>query len=223
MIIREGDVYSEATPIDLLERAFRQWSYPWQIAITRPVAATPAASGHSASGPGSSGSSGWIARFNTRDNRDIWGQDIRTSAGKLGIRDSNIDDCAKQCSLSDTCVGFAFDRWGKTCYPKRKVSESILDAKSMIAIKKPAELPNVSRGQSFMEPASSVRVRGQLANSQNAANFAACETACYDNLHCVAFNFLKSATTGDNCEMYKMSDGYEADSSVDGGIKYQRH
>jgi Trypsin-like peptidase domain len=31
MVVRAGDIFGEATPIEDLERAFREWQYPWQI------------------------------------------------------------------------------------------------------------------------------------------------------------------------------------------------
>jgi uncharacterized protein len=37
MVVREGDIYGEATPIEVLERAFREWQYPWEItALSEP-------------------------------------------------------------------------------------------------------------------------------------------------------------------------------------------
>jgi hypothetical protein len=41
MIITESDVLSEATPIEIIEEAFRTWKYPWQLDATQANPATP--------------------------------------------------------------------------------------------------------------------------------------------------------------------------------------
>lgn len=235
MIVTDADVYGDATPIEVIERAFRDWQYPWQLTTTSPIApppatlAPPATPAPTATLPplripptSPATPTNWISGFSTRDNRDIWLQDIELPDGSIGISDVDINECARQCTNNSRCVGFAYDRWVKKCYLKNRITELILDARSMIAVKKPAEIPNVSRTlPSSIETLRNTRVKGELTSSKESRNFPACRSACEDNLQCIAFNFLKRTDGADNCEMYKMSDGYARDTSVDGGYKVQ--
>ncbi len=41
MVVSDADVYVEATPIEVIERAFALWSYPWQMAAGARVAVPP--------------------------------------------------------------------------------------------------------------------------------------------------------------------------------------
>jgi hypothetical protein len=90
----------------------------------------------------------------------------------------------------------------------------------MIAVKKPGEVPRVSLKDNSIALLRDKRMHGTPNKTLKARDFEACKMSCNVEILCVAFNFSKRAT-GDNCEMYKMSDGYEADSKVDAGYKYQ--
>jgi hypothetical protein len=91
----------------------------------------------------------------------------------------------------------------------------------MIAVKKPGEIPKVSQKDIEIALLRSQRMHGTLHSTSKVNDFAACRSACNGELSCVAFNFLKRENRADNCEMYKMSDGYKDDTSVDAGYKYQ--
>ncbi|WP_371261118.1 PAN domain-containing protein [Bradyrhizobium sp. th.b2] len=132
----------------------------------------------------------------------------------------DIVECAKRCTSDSRCLAFAYDRWNRSCYPKSAFSGSILDPRSMIAVKKPGEIPRVSQKESQIDTLRNKRMHGAPNRTLRVDNFDACKRTCNEELLCVAFNFLKR-TSGVNCEMYKISEGYDGDSSVDAGYKYQ--
>jgi PAN domain len=132
----------------------------------------------------------------------------------------DIDECARRCTSNSKCLAFAYDRWNRSCYPKSAFPGSILDPHSMIAVKKPGEIPRVSQKDSQIAPLRSKRMHGRPDRTSKVRDFDACKMTCNEELLCVAFNFLKRASE-ENCEIYKKSDGYDSDSSVDAGYKYQ--
>jgi Trypsin-like peptidase domain/PAN domain len=230
MIIKDDDIYGLATPIDVIERAFRQWSYPWQLTtwapagpIAIPMAPVPPQPGPVATTPMAPvpPQTDWRSRFITRDNRDLWLGDIPRPDRSIGIHNVDLDGCARECAQNQECVAFAYDRWKGTCYPKNKITQSLLDPRSTIAVKKPGELPNVLQKTPEMGILRHRRMRGDVTISKAVADYATCSSACEDNLQCVTFNFLKRAGRGDNCQMFKLSDGHDQDNAVDAGYKYQ--
>ena len=240
MIIVDNDVYGLATPIDIIERAFREWSYPWdlvtwvpppaQVQAPRPTAVAPAPPPPAqvpaprptavAQAPPPQ-TENWVSNYTTRDNRDLWLGDISRPDKTIGTRNVDLDDCARECTNNKDCVASAYDRWNRSCYAKNKITQSILDPHSMIAVKKPGELPAVSQKTPEMTILRNQRMRGDVTISKKAVDYAGCSSACEDNLQCVAFNFLKRAGNGDNCQMFKLSDGHDNDNAVDAGYKYQ--
>ncbi len=230
MIVKDDDVFGTATSVDVIARAFRDWVYPWQLISysDRPTALAPPPQRPPSPSPSPSPSSTspppsppWTSVYSTRDNRDIWQKDIPLPNGSIGVRDVDIDECARRCTSNSKCLAFAYDRWNRTCYPKSESSGSILDPRSMIAIKKPGEIPKVSQKAAEIALLRNKRMHGTLHSASRVTDFAACKSACNENLLCVAFNFLKREDRADNCEMYKMSDSNSADTSVDAGYKYQ--
>ena len=224
MILTEGDVFGEATPLDTIQRAFGEWMYPWQLEPPNPgrAQATLTSPAPPPPPPPPPSQPSWPTGYKTRANRDIWGQDIPLSTGKIGIRDIEIDGCARLCSNRTDCLGFSYDQWMRTCYLKNRINQSILDARSTVAVKRPNELPNVSQDiEAKLDTLKNVRILGQIGSSNRTSGFDSCRTACNANLACVAFNYIKATQSGDNCEMYKSSDGRTSDSSTDSGFKYQ--
>lgn len=216
MIVVDTGVLGEATPLDVIERAFQEWNYPWQLAnySVQPAVSPPPP-------PPPPPDSNWTSRYNTRDNRDLWLGDLPLPGGIVGTRNVDIKECAQRCTDNPNCVAFSYDRWNRACYPKNKVVGSLLDPHSMIAVKKPGELPSVSQKTPDIETLRDRRMHGDISSTKKSTDFSACRSACEENLQCVAFNFLKRPAREDNCQMFKFSDGYERDPSGDAGFKHQ--
>ncbi len=236
LVVRDADVYAEATPIEVIDRAIRDWQYPWDlkesisatapppIVPTLPNPLTPGASSNPPNPPPPTthiAANPPLSDYRTRDNRDIWLSDILLPDGNIGMRNVDIDECAKQCTGNSRCLGFSFDRWNKTCYLKSKVSDSILDPHSVIAVKKPAEIPKVSQQAAVIEILRDRRMKGPTKTSKIVANFPACKSACEGEIKCIAFNFLKESGRSDNCELYQLVSDHVRDASVDSGYKRQ--
>ena len=102
-----------------------------------------------------------VQDFITKVNRDMTGQDIRLSSGRIGIKIRNIDACAAECDSRSECRAFSFDRWNGVCFPKKGIVASRLDPRSVIGVKIPSELPNVSRAEPKMMPKAGHRFPGE--------------------------------------------------------------
>jgi hypothetical protein len=235
MIVTDNDVFGKATSIDAISRAVRDWAYPWDLTLTSssltpaPVPVSPVPTPTSVPTtptvskptPAISSTSLWTSEYSTRDNRDIWQQDILLPNGSIGIHGVDLDECAKRCSGNANCTAFAYDRWNRSCYPKRASPASILDPHSMIAVKKPGEVPKVSQKDAQIALLRNKRMHGAPYKNSSAFDHDSCRSTCNEDILCVAYNFLKQTNAGINCEMYKVSDGYDTDTSVDAGYKYQ--
>lgn len=164
-----------------------------------------------------------VANFTVRLNWDIWGDDIPMPNGRVGNSVADMDNCAAQCNDNPACTAFAFDRWKNVCYPKSSLPESsILDARSIIGIKKPSVLPNVSQTAPLkIDFLPNRRFHDTPVIKIYAANEADCKSACTNELRCVTFTFSKSITSGLNCEMFNVSGAPEQDDTADSGFKYQ--
>lgn len=215
MIITDNDVYGFATPIDVIERQIREWNYPWQLTTWPPPQTTPAASHLEAPPP--------LNGYATHDNRDLWLGDIPRPDNVIGTRNVDLDECARECTDNKDCVAFVYDRWNHACYAKNKITQSLLDPHSIIAVKKPGELPNVSKKEPKPELLRNHRMRGEVAASKKVVDRDACLSTCKEkgHLQCVAFNYLKQSGKEDNCQMFKLSDGYDDDKAVDAGYLHQ--
>ena len=161
-----------------------------------------------------------IDKFAVQHNRDIYGHDIPSMNGTIGLSGLDFEGCEARCDATMGCAAISFDRWNNKCYLKDSVAMALLDARSTIAVKKPLDLPSVSAAQAQMETVHHRRFRGDIFAYARAPNFSACSTKCDGDLRCVAFTFLKQAI-GDNCRFFGMVDSYELDDPADGGYKYQ--
>ncbi|WP_316233784.1 PAN domain-containing protein [Bradyrhizobium sp. SZCCHNPS2010] len=224
MVVSE-DAYGEATPIEVIERAFREWSYPFELVKAAPPLPLPI---HSQVGerapqltPPPPQSENWVNRYTTRDNRDLWLGDMPQPGKAIGTRNVDLDECARQCDNRNECVAFAYDRWNRSCYSKSEIKQSIIDPHSLIAVKKPGDLPSVSQKTPEMVILRNKRMHGDVTSSAKVADYKACSSVCEGNIQCVTFNFLKRATDADNCQMFKLSKDYADDSAVDAGYKRQ--
>lgn len=160
--------------------------------------------------------------FATGDNLDIWGQDILQADGTIGFMSADIASCTNQCQSTASCVAISFDRWKGKCYPKSKVVTALLDARSTIAVKKPLQLPSVSAAKIEFQTIRSSRFNSDPVARKRVSEFGSCRTACDSESRCVAFTFLKTAArNAPNCELFKLTNAYSRDSSVDSGYKYQ--
>jgi Trypsin-like peptidase domain/PAN domain len=235
-MITDDDVLGVATPIDVIERAVRGWNYPWQLTTWSPPPpaepsppSLPAAAPPRTPSPGDATkgpplplpSESLDRRYTTRDNRDLWLGDIARPGQDIGTRDVDLAECQRQCTANNDCVAFAYDRWNRACYPKNRITQSLLDPHSTIAVKKPAELPSVSQKTFEMVILRNQRMRGDVNISKKTPDYASCNSACQDNIKCVTFNFLKRSGTADNCQMFNLSDGHDNDNTVDAGYKHQ--
>jgi hypothetical protein len=158
--------------------------------------------------------------FATRDNRDIYGNDISVSAGVRGVPNLDIGACAKLCGALPACVAFSFDRWNKLCFPKNKISVSLLEVRSTIGVKRPLELPNASHMEAKMQLFREKKLRGASLATTGAATTDQCQSNCQSDLRCVGFTFNR-LTTSDSCTSFKLIDGWDPDVSFTSGYKAQ--
>jgi PAN domain len=162
-----------------------------------------------------------IDQFTVGANLQIYGNDIPSPSGKIGITNIDLNECAAQCNSKEPCVAFSFDRWTKVCYLKNKVVAPLLDPPSLTAVKKGA-IPNKSNEPFEIQPLYNRRFSGQPSRHARVSNFPACTSACRDDENCVAFSFLKDAGTADNCQIFRdPNQGHIADPSTDSGYKSQ--
>ena len=221
MIVQHSDVYGFALPIAVVERAVRGWGYQWQLVATGSPPPPKATSEKVQRGPEPPLPVNLANLYTTRENRDLWLGDIPRSDKTIGTRNVDLEECARDCAANSACVAFAYDRWNRACFAKNKTTLSLLDPHSLIAVKKPAELPNVSKNTPEMVKLVNQRMRGDVTTSKRVADYAACISNCEQDIQCVAFNFLKQAARDDNCQMLKLSDGHDDDKAVDAGYKHQ--
>jgi hypothetical protein len=162
-----------------------------------------------------------IALYKTRDNRDIWGRDIPQPGEQVGISDIDIDACASRCETTAACVAFSFDRWNRKCYLKDKIVPSLLDARSTLAVKKSFDLPEVSKVQAQIQTVRNRRFLDTPIARKRVADFQQCKSACWNELRCVAFSFLKGVKGAQNCDLFNLAGAYQPDVSADSGFKFQ--
>ena len=53
------------------------------------------------------------------------------------------------------------------------------------------------------------------------ADFQQCKSACWNELRCVAFSFLKGVKGAQNCDLFNLAGAYQPDVSADSGFKFQ--
>jgi hypothetical protein len=161
-------------------------------------------------------------KFTIKNNRDIYGQDIPLPDGELGFFTLSINACADKCYSSSSCAAFTFDKWKKKCFMKDRVVTSIIDARSVIGVKKDYELPNRSTQPYEIKIRHSSRFPGNPTASVNVVDFSACKNLCDEDKECVAFSFLKAQGIAENCELFHRSDDqYFYDTLADSGWKEQ--
>jgi hypothetical protein len=159
--------------------------------------------------------------FVIRQNRDIYGNDILMPDGQIGIAGLDLNQCASQCERVAACVAFSVDRWIGKCYLKNDVTTSILDARSTLAVKKPRELPRVSTAESEIKSVHRRRFRGELLVRRNMPDLKTCRASCETDIRCVGFTFQTLLGQSQNCDTFKMLEGYDADNTAEGGFKVQ--
>jgi hypothetical protein len=163
-----------------------------------------------------------MGNFITRVNRDIYGQDIPSQNGQIGIPGLNVNECAESCVSLKACLAFTFDRWNGRCYLKNKVVTSIVNPRAIIAVKKPLKLPDTSKAMSETKTIRNHRFQGEPFARSTVTDFQACKALCENDLGCIAFSFSKAVEIGQNCEVFKQSEkGYLDDDSADSGWKQQ--
>lgn len=158
-------------------------------------------------------------RYAIRNNRDIYGSDIASIAGRPGIAGQTIESCARICDLIGACRAFSYDRWKGSCYLKGGVTTSLLEPTSTIAVKKPDELPGAESAiRAVMQTLRNKAFRDEPYRSETVADFIACRSRCEGELRCVAFSYLKEPK---QCRRFSYSEGYFADEGTDSGYKRQ--
>jgi PAN domain-containing protein len=168
-----------------------------------------------------SGSFRPISNYATRLNRDIFGEDITLPDGRIWIESADLDICAARCEGLSACLGFSFDRWTRKCYFKKNITNSILDPRSTIAVKKPTQIPSVSTEPFAVQIVRNRHLIGSPILRRKAKDISSCRQICVDELKCVAFSFNKRSELKDKCEIFSQSDGTTEDAAFDSGYKYQ--
>ena len=147
-----------------------------------------------------------LQKFGLRKNRDIYGYDITFTDGRAGIPGVTVEECAQRCDANSSCRAFSFDKWAGRCFLKRAIATSLLDPPSILGVKRPAELPQVSQDQASMIVIRRKRFRDKPIITKRVDGFDACWSACGSELRCIAFTYLKTKSRGENCEMFNEFD-----------------
>jgi hypothetical protein len=160
--------------------------------------------------------------FHLSDNRDIWGQDIKAADGTIGFISPDVPSCIKQCEATASCVAIGFDRWKTKCYPKDGARTALLDARSMIAVKKSVQMPSMSAAKIELLTMRNSRLSGDTYLRKRVLEFGGCRSTCDTDSACMAFVFTKSAARNSpNCELLKLVTTSDRNPAMDSGFKFQ--
>ena len=96
----------------------------------------------------------------------------------------------------------------------------MLDVRSTIAVKKPAELPDKSGRKAEILAMHKLRFRGDMTSTKSVPDLDSCRTSCDNDMNCIGFTFEKRDKTG-NCMKYKELQGYDRDAQTESGYKSQ--
>jgi len=160
------------------------------------------------------------SKYQTRVNRDIYGNDIFV-AGRPGIPGIDLAACAARCNEVQECKGFSFDRWNGICFLKNKLSKLIGDPPSIVGVKRPAGLPSWdSEAKNEVVVVRNRRFRDTPRQTpREVENFDACRALCVTSLDCVTFSYLKATRV---CSVYDKTVGPYIDELADSGYKRQK-
>lgn len=152
--------------------------------------------------------------YTLRQNRDADGVDISPM-----IRDVDISQCALACKNRSGCQAFSYDRWNRACFLKNGVTALRLDPKSTVGYDKQWGTPPAV----VSDPAKMFNYRnkffpGDGYNTFQSQSYENCLSVCQKDLSCVAFNYYKQNKM---CRLFKYTDQYFRDDSVDAGVKTQ--
>jgi PAN domain len=167
-----------------------------------------------------------LTKFEWKHNRDLFGSDIVAVNNRPGIPGASLEGCAKICNSVPACQGFSYDKWRGWCFLKGgmkpgadgRLSTSVLDAMSILGIKKPGVLPAVSNAQPIFSLVRNRSFPDTPYLSGQAADFDMCKSNCQGDLKCVAFSFVKDKGT---CKRFNLTKGHNPDVTADSGYKRQ--
>jgi PAN domain len=159
--------------------------------------------------------------FTLKENRDIFGHDIKLTQGQSGIPGMTLDECVRACDKRGACKAFSFDKWNGWCFLKDAIATSLIDPHSIIGVKKPQPLPNASKVAPEMTVLRGRRFRDKPILQSKVNDFNKCKAACAKEIRCVAFSYLKSENKLENCQFFNGSVGPYNDPTADSGYKEQ--
>ena len=127
-------------------------------------------------------------------------------------------ECEAACVRNQACRAYSFNVWNSLCFLKAKPTFRLLEPSTVSGLKNKAEQPPKSSAAITM-----VRYRGKAFPGMSfaaaeAEGFEACESRCEANDACVAFSFVKDAST---CKLFDKAGEYSSKSGVDSGAKRQ--
>ena len=162
-----------------------------------------------------------LNQFSTKFNRDIFGSDVAMIAGKPGIPGSTLESCAHVCFGLPSCKAFTFNRWKNFCYLKGELAKATyLHPAGIIGVKRPGTLPGVSQeSETVVARQFNTVFADQPLNETVEADYPTCSSRCLNDIHCVAFSYLRSAR---KCKRFNRVEGYYRDDAFDSGYKWQQ-
>ncbi len=162
-----------------------------------------------------------LTQFSTKFNRDLFGSDVAMIAGKPGIPGSTLESCAHVCYGLPSCKGFTFNRWKNFCYLKGEIGDvTFLHPAGIIGVKKQLTIPNVSTtAETTSEYLFNAVFADQPLKEIAAPDYQTCRKTCLEDIHCVAFSYLRAAN---KCKMFNRVEGYYRDDAYDSGYKWQK-
>lgn len=151
--------------------------------------------------------------FNTYDNRDLAGGDLRT------IKQTYLDICEKSCARDNSCQAFAFDKWNKWCFLKSSVAAPLtLEPSSIVGVRRSLPEPSSSQIASRIERRIRRTFVGSPYRTTEQASLEKCEHECQADDKCIAYTYVRPRSS---CKAFDRVESVANDLQTVSGTKTQ--
>ncbi len=130
----------------------------------------------------------------------------------------SASECEAACAQNQACRAYFFNVWNSLCFLKQKPTLRLLEPSTISGLKDKAEQPPKSSARISMARYRGKAFPGTSFAAAPAEGFQVCENRCEANDACVAFSFVKDAST---CKLFDRAGEYSSNSGVDSGAKRQ--
>jgi hypothetical protein len=150
--------------------------------------------------------------YTVYDNFDLPGADIRR------IEKVDTEKCAHECTTTEACKAYSFDKWNKWCFLKSSSATLVLEPSSLTAIKADAPKPQTSTAATRIDRRSGKSLIGSPLRDASVSSADECESTCRGEAKCVGYTFLKSHK---QCKLFAGIESFASNSSASSGVKTQ--